>query len=142
MTNERSSAVAAIRASIADLQLADEDFETDRVVDRLAVFRINVAELAAVLRLNEAWLVTWLKAEQYKGALLYSAAKLATTRTQFVAASGPQSHSAVLARFNIWSVEVVAHLDDYKGSEGTSSVVAQWTARAASFRANPLNPAY
>ncbi len=120
-------ALRATRSTLDDLFLTESDLiGGDRIARRFAELRANVAAISD----DEPWLKAWLEQEATKGGAMFVAAKADRGRNGSLdaPAADANSRASIIRRFNAWSCEVVAHIDAYRKSDRTESVIRAWGA--------------
>lgn len=111
--------------TLDELLLSESDLiGGDRIARRFAELRANVAAISD----DEPWLKSWLEQELTKGGAMFVTAKADRGRNGSLdaPASDSNSRAAIIRRFNAWSREVVAHIDAYRRSDRTESVIRAW----------------
>jgi hypothetical protein len=131
-------ALDKIETLVRSLELTEEHLRgSDEITDRLRQISVTFGELPA----DEPWLRLWLEREHVKAAILANAAKTNYRKwfgTQNVAAQAARDSS--IRRFNEWRDELVEHVDSYRVSDRSESVVHPWYARAQAFFEDPTAP--
>lgn len=131
-------ALDRIETLVRSLKLTEEHLRgSDEITDRLRQIRMTFGELPA----DEPWLRKWLEREHVKAANLATAAKTNYSKwfgTDNTAAQLARDSS--IARFNEWRDELVAHVESYRLSDRSESVVRPWHARAQAFFEDPTAP--
>ena len=127
-----------VRGILRALSLSESDFTSDAVGKQIAEFKSAVDSLDADA---EPWVIEWLGQEHYKGAVLFTAAKVNWSKNQTDPGKpfDPRSRAAIVSRFNGWAVEVLDRLDVYERSTRRAADVAQWIDGLARFRADPVH---